>query len=54
MIEDLFDLRREKLMRIMKRLDSDTPVMYLSNAGAAEINYVRPAFIQAHSVVNKM
>ena len=54
MIEDLFDLRRDKLMRTMKRIDADTPVLYLSNAGAAEINYVRPAFVQAYSVVNKM
>ena len=54
MIEDLFDLRRDKLMRIMKRIDADTPVMWLSSAGAAELNYCRPAFVQAHSLVNRM
>ena len=54
LIEDLFDLRKEKLVRMMKRIDPETPVQYLSNAAAAEVNYVRPAFTNAYSVVNKM
>ena len=54
LIEDLFELRKEKLVRVLKRIDPETPVHYLSSASAAEINYVRPAFTSAYSVVNKM
>ena len=54
LIEDLFELRREKLIKIMKKIEADTPVIYLSTAGSAELNYCRPGFSAAHSVVNKM
>ena len=54
LVNDLFELRREKLLRMMKKIEADTPVVFLSTAGSAEINYVRPAFSNAYSIVNKM
>ena len=54
LVEDLFDLRKDKVFKIMKKIDPDTPVFYLSSAGSAEINYVRPAFANAYSIVHKM
>ena len=54
LIEDLFEMRREKLTRIMKKIDPDTPVLFLSTAGSAELNYVRPSFSSAFSIVHKM
>ena len=54
LVEDLFDSRREKIIKIMKEIDPDTPVKFLSSAGSAEINYVRPSFTSAYSIVNKM
>ena len=44
LIEDLFELRREKVLRQLKSIDLETPVVYLSTAGSAELNYLRPGF----------
>ena len=52
--EDIFNLRKEKIVKILKNIDPDTPVAYLSSVGSAEMNYVRPAFSSAYSIVNKM
>ena len=54
LIEDIFSLRKEKITKILKNIDPDTPVAYLSNAGAAEVNYIRPAMGSAYSLVHKM
>ena len=54
LLEDIFELRREKLMKMMKKIDPDQPVLFLSTCGSAELNYVRPGFSAAYSVVNKM
>ena len=54
LIEDLFDMRKEKQMRLMKEIEPDTPVLFLSSAGSAEINYVRPSFTSAYAIVHKM
>ena len=54
LIEDLFDMRRDKLIKLMKEIDPGTPVLFLSSAGSAEINYVRPSFTSAYAIVHKM
>ena len=54
LIEDIFGLRKEKLAKTLKEIDPETPVHFLSYAGSAEINYMRPAFSSAYSVVHKM
>ena len=33
-LEDIKEIRKEKLIKKMKNIDSDTPVHWLSNAGA--------------------
>lgn len=43
-IEDIFELRKEKLVRLLKIIDPVNPVKYLSNVGSVELNSVRPAF----------
>ena len=53
-IEDIFELRKEKLVRILKNVDPKNPVKFLSNAGAVELNSVRPAFQAAHNVAGQM
>ena len=49
-VEDIFELRKEKLVRVLKNIDPITPVKYLSNVGAVELNHVRPAFAAAYNV----
>jgi hypothetical protein len=53
-VEDIFELRKEKLFRLLKNIDPVTPVKFLSNAGSIEINTVRSAFPSAYSIVNQM
>ena len=53
-IEDIFEQRKEKLLRMLKKIEPATPVKFLSHAGAVEINAVRPAFCAAYSIVNHM
>ena len=50
-VEDIYEIRKEKLVRLLKNIDPKGPVKYLSNAGAVEINHVRPAFQAAYNVV---
>ena len=47
-------MRKDKLMRILKTVEPETPVKFVSMAGATEINSVRPAFQTAYAVINKM
>ena len=49
-IEDIFELRREKLVRLLKNVDPMTPVKFLSNVGSIELNSIRPAFTAAYTV----
>ena len=53
-VEDIFELRKEKLVRQLKRVDPETPVKFLSNAGAVELNSIRPAFTAAYTVAGQM
>ncbi len=49
-LEDIFELRKEKLVRILKNVQPATPVKFISNAGSVELNSVRPAFQAAYNV----
>ena len=53
-LEDLYELRREKLVRLLKDVNPQTPVKFLSNVGAVELNSVRPAFAAAYTVAGQM
>ena len=53
-IEDIFELRKEKLLRKLKNIDASTPIKLLSYSGSCELNCLRPAFSSAYSVTNKM
>lgn len=53
-IEDIFELRKEKLMKMLKAIDPNQPVKLLTHAGAVDINSVRTSFIAAYSVTNQM
>ena len=53
-IEDIFEFRKEKLVRLLKNVNPQTPIKYLSHVGAAELNSVRPAFSAAYTVAGKM
>ena len=53
-VEDIYEIRKEKLVRLMKNIDASIPLKYLSNASAVEINHVRPAFQAAYNVVGQM
>ena len=53
-VEDIFELRKEKLVRMLKRVDPETPVKYLSTAGSIELNTIRPAFTAAYTVAGQM
>ena len=53
-IEDIYEVRKEKLMRILKEIDPQTPVKFLSTCGSAEINALRPAFSASYTIVNQM
>ncbi len=54
LIEDLYEIRREKLMRIMKKVDPELPIKFLSTVGCAELNYVRPEFTAGYGLINKV
>ncbi len=49
-VEDIYELRKDKLVTLLKKVDPVTPVKFLSNAGAVELNHVRPAFQAAYNV----
>ena len=53
-IEDIFELRREKLMKLLKAFEPNTPAKFLSNAAACEINSVRPAFRAGYTITHQM
>ncbi len=53
-IEDIFETRKEKLIKVLKNIDPKAPVKFLSNVGSVELNSVRPAFQAAHNVAGQM
>ena len=53
-LRDHPEFRREKLVRMLKNVNPQTPLKYLSHVGAAELNSVRPAFSAAYTVAGKM
>ena len=53
-VEDIFELRKEKLTRILKNVEPAAPLKFLTNIGSIELNYVRPAFSAAYTVAGKM
>jgi hypothetical protein len=53
-IEDIFELRKEKLMKFLKAMTPETPVKFLSSVGCVELNACRPGFISGYNVADKM
>lgn len=53
-IEDIYEVRKDKLLKMLKDIDPLTPVKFLSTCGSAEINALRPAFTASYTVVNQM
>ena len=53
-LEDIKEARKEKLVKELRNMDPDTPVKYLSFAGAHELNYMRPVFQAAFAAVHQM
>ena len=43
-LEDIQELRKDKLMRLLRNVEPETPIKYVSKAAAIELNAVRPAF----------
>ena len=41
-LEDIKEIRKEKMLRKMKTIDPDTPVQFLSAVGAHELGQLRP------------
>ena len=53
-LEDIKEIRKEKLLRKMRKVVPDTPAHYLSFAGAQEISSFRPILQEAYGTINKM
>ena len=53
-LEDIKEIRKEKLLRNMREIDPDTPIKFLSSVGAQEISQLRPVLQEAYGTVNKM
>ena len=53
-LEDIKEIRKEKLLRKLKNFDPDTPVHFLSYVGAQEVSTFKPIFSDSYGVVNKM
>ena len=54
LLEDIQETRKEKLLKIIRNIEPETPVKHLSRAGAQELNTMRPACQAAYAVINKM
>uniref|UniRef100_A0A7S3N086 DNA replication complex GINS protein PSF2 n=1 Tax=Strombidium inclinatum TaxID=197538 RepID=A0A7S3N086_9SPIT len=54
LIEDIFELRKEKVIRTLKKIDPDTPVAFLSQPGSAELNFYREAFTNGYTLTNRI
>ena len=53
-LEDIKEVRKEKMLRMMRGVDPDTPVKYLSHVGSQELSVLRPVFQEAYGVLNQM
>ena len=54
LVEDLYELRRDKVMRKLKNIHpKETPALCLDHVGAAELNYVRPALTNGITLADK-
>ena len=54
LVEDIYELRREKLHRMMKNINPETTVKFLNNIGAVEVNNCRAAIPPAYQIITKM
>ena len=43
-LEDIKEIRKEKLLRLLKTIDPETPVQYLGYVGAQELSQLKPIF----------
>ena len=41
-LEDIKEVRKEKMLKKMKEIDPETPVQYLSHVGSHELSLLRP------------
>lgn len=53
MIEDIYELRKNKMQVIMKDLQVDTPVKFVGYCGAVEVNQVRTSYSQAYGIAQQ-
>jgi len=53
-LEDIKEIRKEKMLKIMRSIDPDTPIKFLSFVGAQEISQLRPVLQEAYGTLNKM
>lgn len=53
-LEDISETRKEKLNRLLKRIDPATPVHYLGSVGSLELNTLRAGFQAAYGAVTIM
>ena len=53
-LEDIKEVRKEKMLKKMKEIDPETPVHYLSHVGSHELNLLRPVLQEAYGAVNQM
>ena len=53
-LEDIKEVRKEKMIAQMRQIDPDTPVQFLSSVGSQELSQLRPVLQEANAVINKM
>ena len=53
-LEDIKEVRKEKMIAQMRQIDPDTPVQFMSSVGSQELSQLRPALQEANAVINKM
>lgn len=53
-LEDIKEIRKEKLLRKLRNVDPDTPVHFLSYVGAQEVGTFKQIFSDSYGIVNKM
>ena len=49
-IEDIYELRKEKMMSLLKTFEPETPLKFFSTCGAVDINQVRQSMTAAYSM----
>ena len=53
-LEDIKEIRKEKMLKLVRTIDADTPVKFFSHLGAHELAQLRPITQEAYGTVNKM